>query len=295
MTTVGDLVDRVFREYLRRPDDQPITSTLTAAITDTSSTATVTDVFTVEEQELLGSGSAVEIDLELATVESYDEGSATISFLKRGALGTVAAAHDAGAEMVVAPAVTRKAVFDNVADAISNLYPRLYLVETFRVNPGRGTVYLPVSARPREILRAEAWVHGQWTRIEARLAEHPERPGWAVEFPAGAPFGRAYVRVTLEPTRPTSLDDTLASIGVDESWGKLIVVDAAASLLHTGDVDATTTEWLTQAIEETARPLGSIENLAVAIERYRERLIRQHREKLDVIDRPRIVHVNPVF
>jgi hypothetical protein len=66
-TTIKDLVDRVYREYLEPNDDIQSFSTLRTAITDTT-TATVAyeaDYLTTEEEDAMGAGAFIEINQEL--------------------------------------------------------------------------------------------------------------------------------------------------------------------------------------------------------------------------------------
>lgn len=282
MSTVSSLIDRVFREYLRRPDDRPITSTLTTSINDTDTALVVADLFTPEEQELLGGGTAIELDQELMTVTEFDPQTSTITVLKRGVLGTTAASHTAGTEVVIAPSVGRMAVYDAISDAIANLYPDLYGVETFRVVPNYNMLaFLPQNARARQVIRAQALVGDEWRDAQATIVSNPEYPGGrAVRVSNADIVDRIYVTCSIEPARPSSEADDVEDLYVDPAWEKILVVDAAASLLHSTDIDNITTEWLTRMIEEEVRPLGSIENLAVAIERYRERLVEKAARRL---------------
>lgn len=292
MSTVADVIDRVFREYLRRPTERPTVNYLAASMTSVDTTAAVdTSLFGPEDEEMLGPGAIVEVGLELMTLTSYDSATGTLTLARRGALGTSAAAHAAGTELIVSPEVTRQAVFDNLSDAIASLYPRLFTVQTFRLNASRMTTPLPSRVHPREVVEAKAFVGGEWRHIPAYLIRQEDAAsGYAIGMPPGYPSVRAEVICSIEPQRPTSETDELSDLGVDESWMRILVVDTAAGLLHSPDVDATTTEYLTRALEETVRPLGQVENLAVALERYRERLVQRASERVRTINRPRMVY-----
>ena len=65
-TTIGDLVDRVYREYLEAPDSVESYSYLTSGISDTD-TSIVYDgnLFSVEEEDALDAGAIIEVGQEL--------------------------------------------------------------------------------------------------------------------------------------------------------------------------------------------------------------------------------------
>lgn len=292
--TIGDLIDRIYREYLRKPDDQPVATWLTAALDGSSLTVTVSDVFTPEEEELLSAGTVVEVDSELMAVSSYNNG--TLTLLTRGVMGTTAAAHDSGAGLTVSPHVSRKAVFDAVSDSIGRLYPRLFTVDTFRLSTSRQLHLLPANRPVREVTNASMHVNGEWQTVDCWVVDHPHASnGKAIRFPARLPHAMAHVTVTLEPTLPTSETDTLASLHLSDTWAQIIVIDALSVLLHSPDIGRIDVEWLTEAIEASVLPVGSVENLAVALERYRLRLITEAAQRLRITHRPSIRYRDRVF
>lgn len=284
MTTVGNVIDRIYREYLRKPDDQPITSRLTADLTAVGLSATVATVFTPEEQELLGSGTVVEVGSELMTVSSYNSTTGVLTLLARGVMGTTATTHATGDEVTVAPHVSRKAVFDSVSDSIGRLYPDLFTVTTFRYNTGRQLNLLPSSTQARQVVSARVFVSGEWADLtECTVVDHPYVPnGRAIQFPAYSGNHMAHVTVTVEPSLPSAEADELSDLNVEESWLPIIMVDAVAALLHTGDMGRIDIGWLTEAIETSVLPVGSVEDLAVALERYRARLLQNAINRLHV-------------
>ena len=65
-TTIGDLVNRVYREYLEAPDDLESYSYLTGGINSTATTLAYDDnLFSSEEEDALGAGTVIEINKEL--------------------------------------------------------------------------------------------------------------------------------------------------------------------------------------------------------------------------------------
>ena len=64
--TIGNLVDRVFREYLEPMDSVESYSYLTGGINDSTTTlAYANDLFSVEEEDALGAGAIIEVGKNL--------------------------------------------------------------------------------------------------------------------------------------------------------------------------------------------------------------------------------------
>jgi hypothetical protein len=150
-STIGDLVDRTFREYLEPADDLNSYTTLTNtdSISDsktglTSSGTSVTfngDLLSIEEEDLLDAGTLIEINQELLLCTDLNTVTNTITVV-RGARNTTAAEHETGSLIKIAPPFTRKAVYDAVKDQIETLYPTLFATEVKQVNAGNGYVVL---------------------------------------------------------------------------------------------------------------------------------------------------------
>ena len=94
--TIGDLVDRVYREYLEPPENMESYSYLTGGVNSTATTlAYANDLFSIEEEDALGAGAIIEVGQELMFSTALNTVSNEIT-VKRGARGTTAAAHTAG-------------------------------------------------------------------------------------------------------------------------------------------------------------------------------------------------------
>ena len=131
--TIGNLVDRVFREYLEPMDSVESYSYLTGGISDTDTTlAYANDMFSSEEEDALDAGAVIEVGQELMFSTALNTVTNEIT-VTRGARGTTAALHSAGDLIKITPSFTRKAVFDAVSDQIKNLYPTLFAVETIEL------------------------------------------------------------------------------------------------------------------------------------------------------------------
>jgi len=150
-TTIGDLVDRTFREYLEPMDDIVSYTTLSNSdsISDskvglTTSGTSVTfngDLLSVEEEDALDAGAIIEIGQELMICTDLNAVTNTIT-VTRGARGTTAAEHEQGSLIKIAPPFPRKVVFDAVKDQINNLFPTLFAVETQSVQSSNGYTLL---------------------------------------------------------------------------------------------------------------------------------------------------------
>ena len=107
-STIGDLVDRVYREDLEPVDKVESYSYLTGGITDTTTTTIgyANDMFSTEEEDALEAGAIVEVGQELmyTTAVNTVENNITV----KGQRGTTAAARSAGDMIKIAPAFPRK-------------------------------------------------------------------------------------------------------------------------------------------------------------------------------------------
>ena len=146
-STIGDLVDRVYREYLEPMDSVESYSyiTNTDSISDsktglTSSGTTLKydgNLFSIEEEDALDAGAIVEVGQELMYTTALNATTNEIT-VKRGQRGTTAAEHENGSLVKITPAFPRKNVYDSIVDQINNLYPTLFAVETLTVTSSTG-------------------------------------------------------------------------------------------------------------------------------------------------------------
>jgi hypothetical protein len=144
--TIGDLVDRVYREYLEPVDKVEsysyITNTdsLSSGTGLTSSGTTLKydgDLFSIEEEDALDAGAIVEVGQELMYTTALNASANEIT-VKRGQRGTTAAEHVNGSLIKIAPAFPRKNVYEAIVDQIKNLYPTLFATETIELTASTG-------------------------------------------------------------------------------------------------------------------------------------------------------------
>ena len=93
-STIGDLVDRIYREYLEPMDSVESYSYLTGDVTTTTqSTINYEEgMFSTEEEDALGAGALIEVNRELMFSKSLNAVTNEIT-VQRGARGTTAATH----------------------------------------------------------------------------------------------------------------------------------------------------------------------------------------------------------
>ena len=145
MAAVSTVVDRIYRDFLNKPDDLAAFSRLDGSITDSDTSLIYEDnLFSSEEENLLDGGALIEIDQELMLVTSSNTSTRTLT-VARGYAGTTAAAHSDNANLYINPTFPRKSVFDAVADNIVRLYPSLYNVTTTSVTSASTYVEVPAS------------------------------------------------------------------------------------------------------------------------------------------------------
>ena len=137
-STVGNLVDRVYREYLEPVDKVESYSYLSSGINDSVDSITYDgNLFSIEEEDALDAGAIVEVGQELMYTTALNATTNVIT-VKRGQRGTTAAEHSAGDLIKIAPAFPRKNVFEAVVDQVKNLYPTLFAVETIELTASTG-------------------------------------------------------------------------------------------------------------------------------------------------------------
>lgn len=290
MSTVGDVVDRALREFLYAADDQPTIARLAASASAGAATwALDLSGFAPEDEALLAPGVIVEAGLELARVVAVDGATATV---QRAALGTDAQAHDAGAEVTLAPPVQRRAVFDAVADNVVALHPDLWRMRSTTITFDAAVVDAPADMIAVDRVRltdpsgAPFDVGFDW------LGDWPgSASGRALRLTCGS--GPAVVSYRARFPRPTSQAEEMAELGVEPEWERIVVLGAVAQVIAGRDVDPATMHFVTEQLRAEQHPVGSAA-------RVRDSLLRLHAVLLDRASRslhdlyPPRVHMAPV-
>ena len=283
MAAVSTLVDRIYRDFLNKPDDLPAFSRLDGSIDDsTTSIVYEAGLFSTEEENLLGAGGVIEIDQELILVTNANTSTRTLT-VARGFKGTTAASHADDATITLNPTFPRKSVFDAVADNIVRLYPSLYNVTTTSVTSG--STYAEVPASTVEVLTSyiQDSTGDKYTSAGVELLRDfpPSSTNTAVQFYNTSTGKTVYLVTKRKFVRPTDETDDLATdCLIADEYEQIVMVGAVADVVGATDVDATTQEFITERLAAENYPVGSGERLRNALLRLRSLLIDEARGNL---------------
>lgn len=287
MADIGDLIDRARRDWLYPPDQQPARMLLAAEINSAVTTLTYTDdLLAPDEEDLLGEGVILEIDSELIQVLRADTDSRTLT-ITRGYNDTTAATHTVNSTIYIAPPFTRLAIFNAICDEIEALWPDLYAVATDSLTTSSS--YAEVDTDAMAVLR---YIYPNTSSgssflnyIEGSVQLLRDFPGVTseviVQFPSDVPSGRAgYFTYKKRFSRPTAETTTLTTLGVEEAWGTLIIIGAVAQLLARTDISTESVEFITEALESEAFPVGTGGDIRDNLVRYQQFLLSRAKRQL---------------
>ena len=284
MAAVSTLVDRIYRDFLNKPDDLSAFSRLDGAMSDTTGTTLTYEsgLFSSEEENLLGNGALVEVDQELMLVTAANTSTRTLT-VSRGYAGTTAATHADETNIFINPTFPRKSVFDAVADNIVRLYPTLYNVTTTNVTSN--STYQEVPASTVEVLTSYVQNASgeQYTSAGIQLLRDfpPSSTNTAVQFFNTSNGKTVHLVVKRKFVRPTSETVDLATdCLISDEYEQIVMVGAVADIVGATDVDASTQEFITEKLAAESYPVGSGERLRNALLRLRSLLIDEARGNL---------------
>ncbi len=283
MAAVSTLVDRIYRDFLNKPDDLAAFSRLDGAITDSALTLIYeANLFSAEEENLLGNGALVEVNQEIMLVTAANTSTRTLT-VSRGYAGTTAAAHADQDNLYINPTFPRKSVFDAVADNIVRLYPSLYNVTTTDVVAN--STYAEVPASTVEVLTSYVQNASgeQYTSAGIELLRDfpPSTTNTAVQFYNTSNGKTVHLVVKRKFVRPTSEAVDLATdCLISDEYEQIVMVGAVADIVGATDIDATTQEFITEKLAAENYPVGSGERLRNALLRLRSLLIDEARGNL---------------
>ena len=283
MAAVSTLVDRIYRDFLNKPDDLSAFSRLDGEINDSVTSLTYeSGLFSSEEENLLGNGALVEVDQEIMLVTAANTSTRTLT-VARGYSGTTAASHSDKANIFINPTFPRKSVFDAVADNIVRLYPTLYNVTT--ITTTANSTYQEVAASTVEVL--SSYVQNasgeQYTSAGIELLKNfpPSSTNTAVQFYNTSNGKTVYLVVKRKFVRPSAeTDDLSTACLLEDEYQQIVMVGAVADIVGATDVDASTQEFITEKLAAENYPVGSGERLRNALLRLRSLLIDEARGNL---------------
>lgn len=278
MSTIADVIERMFRTYLYPPDHRPAQCLLKVAIDSDDLSVGFKNFVIPEDEELVKVGAFIEIGSELIEITSYDEPTTTAGVL-RGRMGTTAASHSVDDPILISPPYPRLSVFEAIADNIITLYPRLYQVSNAEVVPVAGNV-APLDD-PLAVEVVEAWVDGGGGTqdIDARIVDfHPQVGGRALV--SNLYTGDLWVKYRKRFGEPTTETDTLASLGVEQRWANIVIIGAAADLFAGRDIPHSQVEWVEAVLQAENIPVGTRSSVAQRLASYREYLIENAKREM---------------
>jgi|TARA_R100001463_G_scaffold135583_1_gene199111 hypothetical protein len=293
-TTIGDLVDRTFREYLEPMEDIVSYTVLGGTINDTDTSVGFNgDLLSIEEEDALDAGTIIEIGQELMICTELNAVTNSIT-VTRGARGTTAIAHSAGDVIKITPPFPRVNVFNAVKDQIENLYPTLYAVETQTISSAVGYVALEgaddnrIVAPLKAVSQYQELDAGNQTTVQFRgvameLIDVPTSvtaSGKVVQFSGVSTgvnvhctFKKKFGEVSLETT-------TLAEVGLETEYEPIIMAGVAAQMIAGKDIPTYTADYISEQMQVTNYPVNSSSNIRNSLLQYQQVLINQARKDL---------------
>jgi hypothetical protein len=330
-TTIGNLVDRIYREYLEPNDDIQSFTVLTGALTADTTDNTINynnDYLTTEEEDALSAGAFIEINQELMMVVSLNTAAETIT-VKRAARGTTLSAHSIDDDIKINPPFPRKVVYDAVVDQINNLFPTLFAVETVSVtssdgytllgtydSPGTnnylisvlkaisqytdfsagsdqtGIIFQPVSVELIELPNPFTYTDDNGTERTITYTSGPNNVK-ALQFYSIQQGHTVYVTFKKKFVEPTAESDTLATVGLEDEYESIIMAGVAAQMMSGRDIPAATQSYITESLQAQAFPVGSGTSIRNSLLQYQQILITQARKYLRA-KYPEAVEINGV-
>jgi len=317
-TTIENLIDRCFREYLEPMDDLNSYTAVASGSGFSDSATSISfnaDLLTQEEEDMMDAGTIIECEQELMYCTDINTVANEITVV-RGALGTTKAEHLAGKIIKIAPIFTRKAVFDAVVDQINNLFPTLFSVNTQSVTTGTGYTligsydsvgthnylvsilsaisqytdfssgsdttgvnFAPVTCSLIELPNPFTYTDSDGTERTITYSTGPDVVH-AVQFSGISAGHTAYVTFKKRFIKPTAESDTLATIGLDTEWEPIVMAGVAAQLLSGRDIPAATTDYITDQMAVQGYPVGSSNSIRNSLLQYQQLLLNQARKYL---------------
>lgn len=199
MPTFGGLADTIIGELHARTNSQEQLATLVADIGayDTS--------FQIDNLNAPGLGLyEIEDELVYASSGSTANGAMVVPAWGRAQQGTVQVSHSAGVKVIRAPRFPRKVVKDMILEAIAQLYPDLYTINTTQITASWITPQYDVTPDCVRILSVEYQVQGhpsrQWIGLRRwrldRQAPTDQFPTGVTVSLADLPYPNTLVRIT---------------------------------------------------------------------------------------------------
>lgn len=297
MTTLDQLRQRLEDQYLEPATEETPTAPLAVGITDTDTEIILTPgVLSPDEESFIGPNRLLEIDMELVRVVSYNENTKTAQ-IRRGARGTVAAAHAINTDVRIPTRWTRTAQIAALRASIEALWQPLFTFrEEWTVVGTAKWVPLPLNTvRILDVL--VEGIDGRYTSIKASLfAVHPnDEQAAGLQLEENPPRRSELINIRYG-VRPVAPDDIFEEIeDFPSKYERIVLVDAAAELLGGIDIDAVSQEMITEKMKLENLPISSAARITQQLIRYREYLVEKAHAELKAMFPRKVEHRKMVY
>lgn len=288
-TTLSEVIDRVYRDWLWPPNEQPTYGRLASSIDNSQTTLAYSDgYFSVEELAAIRGGSLIEVDRELLRVQRIDENSFEFTVDTRGGIyDTDAATHTAGAKIILDPNPPRQAVFEVLCDAIEDLNDDLFPVATIEKTSDLAYIEVPAACvkplhyryRTSEVGSSDLrYTEGRFEYMEDFT---PSSTTKAIQL-HGVPEGRTgYLTYAYNFERPTVETYDFEAKGFETEWIRFAVLGAVIQLAMRWDLPTRTQEFITEGLAMQGFPVGSGESIDRALIRVYEYGLQRAKKRLN--------------
>ena len=290
-TTIAEVIDRTYRQFLTPPDAQTISTRLVGGIDEATEYMTLDNFAIPEDEQLMRSGVIIELDQELCQVLEWNVGSKAAR-VKREQYSTVGAPHLDGTLVYVSPPYTRKDVYDAVGDNIVSLYPKLFTVYSQQLIPIGPGIYPLEDELAVTLIDVTADGLAGRHKVDGTIVDFHQLAGGRAVL-TNIPVGDAWVRYRRRMKSPSFETDEIDQLGVDERWVNIVVIGTAADLMAGRDVAATQVNWVNGIMQTEGIPVGARSDVAVSLARYRELLIDRFSKEMRGEYKPTVHFRNP--
>jgi hypothetical protein len=291
MTTVGEVIDRLYLQILTPPDAQPALVHLAAAMNTTETTLTLGTFAVPEDGALLRQGIILNVGLESMRVTAYTLGASTAE-VERNVYSTPAETHAVGDAAILSPAYARKPVFDAVVENIVSLYPKLATTNTDTlVSVGQGVFPITDDLAVSVIEIWDGALADTRIAVEGRIVSYHPLVG-ARALLTGGNSGVVWMRYRRRMGVALSEADVLEDLGVEDTWINIVMMGAAATLLAGRDIPASQTEWISATLEAENIRVGTRMSIAGGLRQYRNMLLNDAAAEMKAEDSQKVkVHM----
>lgn len=285
MSTLNDLIASIHTSLHSYSGTQEQMTWLTVACGASDLTLTVASSDTI----LRG---IAEIDDELIYVNTSDSNGLQLPPFGRGFRGSVAAAHPINSAVTFDPVFPRVEIRRAIDQAIEGLFPNLFQIKTTNLtfNGHDFSFSLPADAEGILSVKVDAG-DGYWDPV-SRWNFDPMSPltnGKALNLMEATPVGAIRVTYRAKFGTFTSGTDTLASVGLSESYADLILYAVSARLIRFLDparLNLSTIENVSRAGVVQSGDAAKIANQLYAV--YNQRLAEERSRLLELT--PAAIH-----